>query len=166
MLETKKLNPKSAWEIIRSVLPTAKVKSSAAEDFTDKHELLDQKAIADLFTNFFCIIGKQLNVDIPKHQNNHYRNYLSKSVSKSIFLTAPTCDEIVNTIHSLNVNKAVGHDNISAYFFRIAAPNVAAYLQYFIEFRFVNGIFSENCPCAKIIPIHQKGDKTIAQFRF
>ena len=33
LLETKKLNPKSAWEIIRSVLPTAKVKSSAAKNF-------------------------------------------------------------------------------------------------------------------------------------
>ena len=53
LLETKKLNRKSAWKIIRSVLPTAKVKSSAAEDFIDKNKLLDQKAIADLFTNFF-----------------------------------------------------------------------------------------------------------------
>ena len=40
-------------EIFRSVLPTAKVKSSAAEDFIDKNKLLDQKAIADLFNDFF-----------------------------------------------------------------------------------------------------------------
>ena len=106
MLETKKLNPKSAWDIIRSVLPTAKVKSSAAEDFIDNNKLLDQKTIANLFHNFFCTIGKELDDDILKHQNNHYQNYLSKSVSESIFLTAPTCDEIVNTIHSL---KALSH---------------------------------------------------------
>ena len=68
-----------------SVLPTAKVKSSAAEDFIDKNKLLDQKTIADLFNNFFCTIGRELDEVIPKHQNNHYRNYLSKSVSESIF---------------------------------------------------------------------------------
>ena len=85
LLETKKLNPNSAWEIIRSVLPTAKVKSSAAEDFINKNKSLDQKSIADLFNNFFCTIGKELDENIPKHQNNHYRNYLSKSVSESIF---------------------------------------------------------------------------------
>ena len=36
LLETKKLNCKSTWEIIRSVLSTAKVKSSAAADFIDE----------------------------------------------------------------------------------------------------------------------------------
>ena len=100
-----------------------------------------------------------MDEDIPQHQNNHYQNYLSKSVSDSIFFTAPTCDEIVNTIHSLNLNKAVSHDNIPAYFLRIAAPNVTPYLQHFIEFTFVNGIFPENCTRAKIISIHKKGDK-------
>ena len=58
------------------------------------------------------------------------------------------------------MNKAVGNDNIPSYFLRIAAPNVAPYLQCFIEFAFVNGIFPENCTRAKIIPIHKKGDKT------
>ena len=58
------------------------------------------------------------------------------------------------------MNKAVGHDNIPAYFLRIAAPNVAPYLQCFIEFAFVNSIFPESCTRAKIIPIHKKGDKT------
>ena len=40
LLETKNLNPKSAWEIILSVLPTAKVKSSATEHFIDKNKFL------------------------------------------------------------------------------------------------------------------------------
>ena len=42
LLKTKKLNPNSTWEIIRSVLSTAKVKSSVAEDFIDKNELMSQ----------------------------------------------------------------------------------------------------------------------------
>ena len=64
-----------------------------------KKELLDQKAIIDLFSVFFCTIRKQMNQDISKHQNNHSQNSLPKSVFESIFLTAPTRDGNVNTIH-------------------------------------------------------------------
>ena len=49
---------------------------------------------------------------------------------------------------------------LPTYFLRIAAPNVPPYLQCFIEFAFVNGIFPENCTRTKIISIHKKGDKT------
>ena len=39
-----------------------------------------------------------------------------------MYLKPPTTNEIINCIGSLNVNKAVGHDNIPAYFLKIAAP--------------------------------------------
>ena len=53
LLETKKLNPKATREIMGTEFPTATVQSSAAKDFIDKNELLDQKAAADLLTIFF-----------------------------------------------------------------------------------------------------------------
>ena len=154
MLETTKLNPKSTRKIIRSVLPSAKVKSLATEDFIDKNKLLDQKAIAKFFKNFFCTIGKQvLDEDPPKLQNNQYQNYLPKRVSESIFfLTSPTSDEIVSTIHLLNVNKAIGHDNISAFFRRIAAVNVAPCMQSFFEF----ASFLNTAPAPKSFPLIKK----------
>jgi len=43
-------------------------------------------------------------------------------------------NEVVNSINSRNVNKAVGHDNVPAYFIKIAATTVALYLQRFIDF--------------------------------
>ena len=54
LLETKKLNPKSTWEIIRSVLPAAKVSLQQPKILLTKNELLDQKVIAYLFNNSFC----------------------------------------------------------------------------------------------------------------
>ena len=90
----------------------------------------------------------------------HFSNYLPDRVSDSIFLKSPSTTEISNVILSLNTNKAVGHDDISAYFLKVASTIIAPYLQCFFEFSFINGIFPENCSLAKIIPLHKKGNKT------
>jgi len=63
-------------------------------------------------------------------------------------------------MYSLNVNKAVGHDNIPAYFLKNAATAIAPYLQYFIKFSFKNGVFPDSCTLAKIIPLYKKRNKT------
>ena len=45
--------------------------------------------------------------------------YLAKRVSESTYLEATIICEIVDTIISLNLNKAVGHNKIPAYFLKI-----------------------------------------------
>ena len=64
----------------------------------------------------------------------------------------------VKYIQSLNMNKALGHDNISPLFLKTARDIVAPFLQVFIDFSFKNGIFPDNCKTAKIFPLHKKGD--------
>ena len=75
-----------------------------------------------------------------------------------MYLEPPTTNEIINCIGSLEVNKAVGHDNISAYFLKIAAPILASYLRSFFDFVFTHGIFPDICKIAKIAPIYKKGE--------
>ena len=45
--------------------------------------------------------------------------YFAKRVSESMYLEATNIREIVDTILSLNLNKAVGHNKIPAYFLKI-----------------------------------------------
>ena len=47
-------------------------------------------------------------------------------------LEPPTINEVINCSGSLNVNKAVGHDNIPAYFLKIVAPTLASHLRFFL----------------------------------
>ena len=75
------------------------------------------------------------------------------------FFEPPTVNEIIACIGSLNANKAVGYDNIPAYFLKVAAPIIAPYLCFLIDYAFLNGIFPDNCKIAKVIPIHKKGKK-------
>ena len=57
------------------------------------------------------------------------------------------------------MNKAVGHDNSPAYFFKIAAPTLASYLRSFFDFVFTHGVFPDICKIDKIVPIRKKGEK-------
>ena len=67
---------------------------------------------------------------------------LSKQrVSSSIYLNISNPTEIFNAIYSLKNNKTIGHDDIPAFFLRIASSVIFPYLQVFIEFCFTEGFF-------------------------
>ena len=62
--------------------------------------------------------------------------YLRHRVPNFIFFEPPTVNEIIACIGSLNTNKAVGYDNIPAYFLKVAAPIIAPYLCFLIDYAF------------------------------
>ena len=84
----------------------------------------------------------------------------ARTSSHSFFLEPPTVNEIVKLICSLNVNKAVGHDNIPPFFLKTAPFVIAKYLCVFVKFYFENGIFPDACKIAKIVAIHKNGNKS------
>ena len=63
-----------------------------------------------------------------------FQNSWVKESPHLIFFGLPTFTEIIDAIQSLSVNKALGHDHITAYFLRIVADVIVPYLQYFFEF--------------------------------
>ena len=74
-----------------------------------------------------------------------------------MYLEPANISKIVNTILSLNINKAVSHDKIPAYFLKIAPFTIAPFLLIFINYAFTNKIFPDNCKISKVLPIHQNG---------
>ena len=94
----------------------------------------DQTLISNYFNNFFCSIGENFSNSATSHENYEFRDYLSNRVSSSTFLDSPCLSEIVKSIQSLNLNKAVGHDNISPFFLEIACDIAAPFLQVFLIF--------------------------------
>ena len=61
-------------------------------------------------------------------------------------------------LRTLKVNKAVGDDNLPAYYLKIASNVIAPYLQPLIHFAFTSGIFPDYCKITKVIPLHQQGN--------
>jgi len=64
---------------------------------------------------------------------------------------------------SLKNNKSVGHDNIPAFFLKVARHVIIPYLLFFIQFSFHNGIFPSNCIIAKVVPIYKTGNRQEAK---
>ena len=83
----------------------------------------DPKVVTNTFNRFFCSITKTLAKNISHSNIPTYRNYMTNRISLLIFLSTPSINNIINIIiYSLYVNKAVGHDNIPAFFLHSAPP--------------------------------------------
>ena len=74
------------------------------------------------------------------------------------FLEPPNISEIVALMRALDVNKAVGHNNIPAFFIRESKFVIAPYLNILIDSAFSNGIFPDSCKTAKVIPPRKSGN--------
>ena len=148
------------WNVILSTLPNSKPINDTPDSLvTDRGTISDCQNIADEFNKFFCSIGSNLANNFPNTSFKSFSIYLNKRVSSSIYLNIPHPTEIFNAIYSLKNNKAVGHDDIPAFFLRIASSVIIPYLQVFIEFCFTEGAFPENCTIARIVPIFKKGER-------
>ena len=108
---------------------------------TDRGTTSDYHNIADEFNKFFCSIGSNLANNFSNTSLKSFSTYLNKRVSSSIYLNIPNPTEIFNGIYPVKNNKAVGDDNIPAFFRRIASSVIIPYLQVFIEFCYTEGVF-------------------------
>ena len=108
---------------------------------------------------FFCSIGENLAKDIPCQDNRKFMSYVRNQNSSSMFLEAPNLYEIIDSLKSLSVNKAVGLDNIPAFFIKTANVVIAPYLLILYDYAFSSGIFPDVLKVTKVIPIHKNGNK-------
>ena len=151
---------RKVWNVIRSTFPNSKpIKDTPDLLVTDRGTTSDYQNIADEFNKFFCSIGSNLANNFSNTSFKSFSTYLTKRVSSSIYLNIPNRTEIFNAIYSLKNNRAIGHDDITAFFLRIASLVIIPYLQVFIEFCFTEGGFFKNCTIARIVPIFKKGER-------
>ena len=117
------------WNVIRFTLPNYKpIKDTPDSLVTDRGTTSDYQNIADAFNKFFCSIGSNLAKNFSNTSFKSFSTYLNKQVSSSIYLNIPNPRKIFNAIYSLKNNKAVVHDDIPAFFLRIASSVIIPYL--------------------------------------
>ena len=106
----------------------------------------DPKMVANYSNAFFCTIGKKLADKILDNENHTFLNYLSNCISQSIYLKRPELNQNINNINSFNLNKVIGHDNITAFPLKIVATNTAPCLQCFFYFLFSHNLNTQKRP--------------------
>ena len=127
-------DPRKIWKTIGSLLPS-KNKSynnpSNSSNCSYKSQLQEKP---ENFNNFFCSIGNNLAHKISTLPSNRLKIYLKNRVSSSMFLEPPNISEIVVLMQALDMNKAVGHDNIPAFFIKVSKFVITPYLNILIDF--------------------------------
>ena len=95
---------------------------------------------------------------IPTQNPLNFKTFLKHRIFSSLFLEPPNLYEIIDMRRALKVNKAVGHDDLPAYYLKIAANVIAPYLQPLIHFAFTSGIFPDHFKTARVISLHKQGN--------
>ena len=150
------------WNVIRSALSPSTNHSSASPQSLKIGGITigDSRLVATHFDEFFfCTIGANLTKNFVDIQPNSFTKYLKQRISSSIYLGVPNPTQIENVVHFLNLNKAVGYNNIPPSFIRTASTVITPYLHLFIEFCFCKGTLPKDSATAKIFPIFKKGKK-------
>ena len=158
-LEKNKNDPCKIWNIIRSLLPPKSKQSLNTQSNDLENDSNNLVELAENFNKFFCSIGENLAKDIPCQDNRKFMSYLKNRNSSNTFLEAPNLYEIIDSLKSLSVNKAVGQDNIPAFFIKTANLVIALYLLILYDHAFSSGMFPDILKIAKVIPIHKNGNK-------
>ena len=137
---------RKVWNVICSTLPNSKPINDTPDSVTDRGTTSNYQNIADEFNKFFCSIGSNLANNFSNTSFKSFSAYLTKRVSSSIYLNIPNHTEIFNAIYSLKNNKAVGHDDIPAFFLRIASSVI-------LIFKFLLSFVSQKALFPKIVQL-------------
>src|SRR3954471_4497575 len=87
-----------------------------------------------------------------------FTDYLTTPVKNSIFVEPATSEDILNLIHSLNINKSCGADGISPQLLKSNSYLFAEPLKYIYKLSLMQGCVPIELKIAKVIPIFKKGD--------
>ena len=157
-LEKNKNDPCKIWNIIRLLLPSKSKRSLNTQSNDLENDSNNLVELAENVHVFFCSIGENLPKDILCQDNRKFMSYLKNRNSSSTFLEAPNFYEIIDSLKSLSVNKAVGQDNILAFFIKTAHMVIAPYLLILYVYAFQVGFF-QILKIAKVISIHKNDNK-------
>ena len=108
-------NARMTWDIILTALPKKLNQQQTNALVVNGSVTDDPFLVTNKFSGFFCEIGSKLANNIESRSTPDPDKYLTNKVSNFIFFNDPSHNEILNTIMSLK-DKAVWHDNISAFF--------------------------------------------------
>ena len=138
-----------------ALIPTTTSNSSnnlPSQIIVNNRKIIDKQKILNKFNEFFSTIGEKVAENFDSNDNG-FAHFLRNKVKSSIYLDAPRINEVINLINSLNSNKAVGHDNITSYFLRVASNILAPAICYFFDNALKFGAFPRYCKIAKIISL-------------
>ena len=163
--EKHKDNSKKTWEIINEL--RGKTKMLVKDDFViDGQRVASRRIIANKFNEYFTSLASNLNEQILSNDRvnidpiTSFVQYLSNSVSSSIFLEDTTPLEIVEIINNLKNGKA---SDIPIVVLKRPSKLISTILAKLYNNSMQTGVFPSLFKTGKVSPIYKKDNKALIE---
>ncbi|MCG7883380.1 MAG: hypothetical protein JAY96_17510 [Candidatus Thiodiazotropha endolucinida] len=154
-----KSNPKLYWKILKQLIKENKGNETipplkTVQNGVESYHFSDQEK-ANCLNDFFASIStiNDSNVSLPNFVPKTYNNLSNIEISET---------EIIETIETLNSNKAVGEDLISHKVLKATKMSIAKPLCMLFNKSLLSGVFQSLWKSSIIMPLYKKGLKDIS----
>ena len=157
-------NSREFWKITKEVLQNKYcLKTQKLISLSENGMIIENEQVADKFNDFFVNIGSSNltshNLNFEFKSRPTIINYLEK-------FEATTIDEVNAIISSLESNKAIGLDGISASFLKTNSKYLSRFITNFVNDSFLTGNFPDSLKFARVLPLFKCDDpKEINNYR-
>ena len=157
------------WKALKCLgLPSKKGAISNICLKKDDKICFDDKTNANTFKEFFCNLANDLVAKLPppckrfalNTVRSYYQDILGLLSSKFKFSNL-TEDHFLQLLKDMNVDKAVGIDNLSGKFLKDGANFLAKPISGLCNLSIKYSVFPKDCQTAKLKPLCKKGSTTL-----
>ena len=150
------------WRLINEITNYKKKKSTIIKSIIDKtgQLLTDPTDIANSLNDHFGSIGSFMAQKFDNIDSSRLKNplsYISKNVQNSLFLHAPTCDEISKDIDKLVDSSSCSYDLVST--LKATNTTISPYLEVLFHKCIEEGVFPDSFKIAQVISLFKGGKK-------
>ena len=156
MFDRYKYDMKKTWSIISETLHR-KVKNPIPDTMTIGQDCSDKEIMAESFNTLFASIGKQIELNVPTHQQSHFGDYLTGANNCNFAFHLIDNTTTLRIIKNMKSSTGKGHDGISSELLKLITSDVSKCITTMINQSLTSGIFPNSLKIAKVTPIFKKG---------
>ena len=155
---------KKTWKVINSLISKNQNHNVIKKILLHNIEFTSEEEIANVFNNYFCSIGSELDAQIPL-SNLDPLHYINFNAERSFFLNPVSNLEVEFHIKNLK-NSKQNMESISISILKDNVRFISTVLADLINLCFISGKFPNVLKRAVVIPLFKKGDATsVANYR-
>ena len=118
----------------------------------------DDYIIANHFNSFFTSVAGKILKNIPKAKKT-FNSFLTKSNTKTLFLSSTTLAKVASILKTFNLNKAIGPNSLSNEILMDLKSEISEPLSNLIYLSLNTGVFPNSPKLAKVIPVFKKSNQ-------
>jgi hypothetical protein len=153
------------WKTVKPFLTNKGGISTEEIILNENNKIINNlEEVVEIFNKYYVNVASNIGIDLDLENLREHTSV--NAIRENCTLSRPsfefihvTSTEVGKIINSIKTNKAIGFDNISAKFVKLAAPEITPVIAKLINKSMDQGIFPESLKKAEVVPVYKKADK-------